>query len=197
MEPVESSLTLDAEDLERASAEMPENLRVRRFMRFYGLAAILYPLSFAWQADSFLGVHLIPAGIGLGIIAYAQLRRPGAGARMIAAMRDGERHFSYRFDEHGLRIKTAALDSSFSYSMLHRYVDAESAFLLYTQERIAQIIPKRAFDAGQIERIRHWLGTSVRPRPRTNSLTRMVLVWVALIVLFLAAWQWFVPGVSR
>jgi hypothetical protein len=193
---VESSLTLSAEDLDGAAAEMPENVRVRRIIGVYGLAAILYSLGLAWLADSYLGEHLIPAGIGLGIIVYAQLRRPAAGARAIAAMRDGERDVSYRFDEHGLRIKTAASDASLSYSMLHRFVDGESAFLLYTQERIAQIIPKRAFDSGQIERIRHWLGTQVKPRPRPNVLLRWVWVWVVLVVLLLAIWQLYIAPSS-
>jgi YcxB-like protein len=186
---VEGKLTLSAEDLDLGAAAMPEHTRMRFSLRLYGGALVLFGIVGGELTHAALAPRLIWIAIGIGLVVHAQLRRPAQGARLIAAMKDGEREVSYRFDSQGLSIKTPVSETSLQYTALHREIEGQTAFVLYTQERIAQIIPKRAFDPSGVARIRQWLGVQVQARPKPKSFLRMALIWAVLVVVFLVIWN--------
>jgi YcxB-like protein len=193
MDVVEGKLTLTAEDLDRGGAHLLENVRTRRNLLLYGSALILFGVGAGGLTHAALAPRLIWIGVGVGLIVYGQLRRAG-GAKRIAAMKEGEREVSYRFDAQGVAITSAASTVSVQYGALHRHIDADSAFLLYTHERSAQIVPKRAFDPTGVEQIRQWLGARARAQPRPRVFSRLLVIWAVLVVCCLIAWRWLAPG---
>jgi hypothetical protein len=187
MEFAEGKLTLSQEDLQQAIHETPEHVRSRWVMRAYGVVVILAGLGGGLlQAEALLrGMWIV---LGVALLVYAQFRGGSVGKRLLADMKDGEREVSYRFDAEGVNIKTSVSDASVRYAALHRQRELSTAFLLHTQARIAQIVPKRAFDAAQLEQIRQWLG-QVQERPQPRRFLRLFVIWAVLIVSFLLAWQ--------
>jgi hypothetical protein len=193
MDVVEGTLRLSAEDLDRGAAEMPERASQRLRLRLYGVGTLLFGLIVGAVSGGPFAVRALWIALGLGLLVYAQLKRPNQGTSQIAAMSDEEREVSYRFDADGVRITTPVTDVSLRYAALQRQVEGQSAFLLYVKRRVAQIIPKRAFDQAQLERIRGWLRLSV-PARRRPKLPRVALLGVVLVVLCLVVWQWLAPG---
>ena len=194
MEFAEGSLTLSAEDCQRAIAEMPEHVRSRRLVHGYAIFVILGGLGGGW-----LGVEVLMRGLwilfGAALLVFAQRRSRSAGQRLLANMKEGEREVSYRFDREGVNIKTPVSELSARYAALHRQREGSTAFLLYTQERLAQLVPKRAFDAAQLEQIRSWLSAGVKELPQPRRFLRLFVIWLVLIVSFLLLWQLLVaPG---
>lgn len=193
LEVVLGKLTLSAEDLDRAGAQMPENVRMRRSLSLYGGVLVMFGVAGGGLTHSALAPRLIWFAFGVGLIAYAQLRRSGQGRRLIAAMKEAEREVSYRFDPQGVNITTPVTDVSLKYAALHHQIESDTAFLLYMKERVAQIVPKRAFDANGLEQIRRWLGVQVKSRPASHKLWRLFLIWFVLAAAFMVTWYWLAP----
>jgi len=187
MESAEGKLTLSAQDLQRAIADMPENVGARRVMHAYAILLILASLGGGWVQAALLlrGLWL---ALGVALIVYGQVRSRSAGEKLLAGMKDGEREVSYCFDAQGVNIRTSVSEVSLRYAALRRQWEVSTAFLLYTQERIAQIVPKRAFHAAQIEHIRQWLAAGVQDAPRPKRFSRLVVIWAVLLVSFLILW---------
>jgi hypothetical protein len=196
-EAVDARVTLTAQDLELGHQEMPENVLLRRLRAVFlasGLVFLATRISWAGLRASSL-VQVLPFTF-LALVYWWLVRRAGPGRRWAAALRPGEDEMRYRFDADGIRISSIRSDFSLRYEAVHRYVEGKSALLLYTQPRIAQIIPKRAFSAEQLERIRSWL--SERVQERTPARTGLgvgwrIALWAALTVALLAVWQWLTP----
>jgi YcxB-like protein len=188
MEFAEGNLTLSAEDCQRAMADMPEQVRSNRLVHGYAIFVMLAGLGGEW-----LGADLTLRGMwilfGAALLVYAQLRSRSAGQRLLRSMKEGEREVSYRFDSEGVNLKTPVSELSMSYAALRRQREGSTAFLLYTGERLAQLVPKRAFDAAQLEQIRRWLSAGVKERPQPRRFLRAIVLWLVLIVSFLLLWQ--------
>jgi YcxB-like protein len=186
---VEGTLTLSAEDLDRGDADKPERAALRFSLSMMGLVFVAQGLPRALEDRSdhgSAGSGLVFTLAGFAIIAMAQLTaivKPGK--RRLAALGEGERDVTYRFDEHGARISTRASELILRYRTLSGYVEGKSAFLLYTDDVRAEVIPKRAFSSAELEQIRGWLRTYSRLRSQVKW-KRQTLV-AALIVGFLAA----------
>jgi hypothetical protein len=193
---VEGTLTLSAEDLDRGDADKPERAALRFSLSMMGLVFLVQGLPRALEGKSeqsgSIGPGLVYAVAGLVIIALAQLTaivKPGK--RRLAALGEGERDVTYRFDEHGARISTRASDLILRYRRLSGYVEGKSAILLYTDDAQAQVIPKRAFSGAELEQIRAWLRTSSRVRSQVKwkrqTLIAAVIVGVIAAVLTFSA----------
>jgi hypothetical protein len=191
MDVVEGKLTFTAEDLQRGLAQMPENVVVNRWLQAY--AGLLIVAGAAGFMDAMLGLRLLWIVIGLGLMVWAPLRTRRAGERLLAGMQNGARDVSYRFDAQGMNIQTPVSDVSLRYGALHRQREVSTAFLLYTQDHVAQIIPKRAFDAAQLEQLRRWFTGAVQERPRPKTFRRTLVIWAVLLLFFLIVWQWVLP----
>jgi hypothetical protein len=186
---VEGSLTLSAEDLDRGDADKPERAAMRFSLSMMGFVFVVQGLPRALEDKSDhsgVGSGLVFTLAGLVIIGLAQLTaivKPGK--RRLAALGEGERDVTYRFDEHGARISTRRSELILRYRTLSGYVEGKSAFLLYTDDVRAEVIPKRAFSSVELEQIRGWLRTYSRLRSQVKW-KRQTLI-AALAVGFLAA----------
>jgi len=194
MEFAAGKLILSEQDFQRAIDEMPEHLRLRRVMRAYAVVVILAGLG-GGLVQAALVLRGLWIGLGVALLVYAQFRSGSVSKKLFRAMNSGEREVSYRFDAEGVNVQTSVSDFSVRYAAIRRQREVSTAFLLYTQERVAQIIPKRAFDAAQLERIRQWLERGVPEGPPPKNVLRIFVIWTVLVVVFLLVWQLLVaPG---
>lgn len=187
---VEGTLTLSAEDLDRGDADRPERAALRFSLSMMGLVFLVQGLPRALEGKSASGALLTPGFVftvaGLIIIAIAQVTafvKPGK--RRLAALGEGERDVTYRFDEHGARISTRASELILRYRTLSGYVEGQSSFLLYTDGAQAHVIPKRAFSSAELEQIRGWLRTHSRLRSQVKW-KRQTLIAAALVAVLAA-----------
>jgi hypothetical protein len=116
---------------------------------------------------------------------------PRASARslLLSLVRAGDNRVFYRFDAEGVTIRAAGSTSSFAYRTVIRSRETGTAFLLYATPEVASIVPKRAFAAGDLERVRALLGSQVPRQTARGQAGRFVLLWLGLIVVFFVIWQ--------
>jgi len=83
---------------------------------------------------------------------------------------------------------------------LARSIDTAQAFLVYTTPRTLLIVPKRAFADADVLTLRNMLAERVTAQPAPTggllggSVTRVLVLWAALIVAFLAVWHFLDEG---
>jgi hypothetical protein len=135
-------------------------------------------------------VQIIAAPIAgaLGWLLWRNLFRSGA-RRSLAGKTDRERTVTWRFTPETVEITTVTTYTRMQWSTVHRCLEGGDVFALYTSEAIVQIIPKRAFRAEEIETLRGMFASLVTPRKRPSAIGRMLVLWMVLVLAFLAVWQ--------
>jgi hypothetical protein len=129
-----------------------------------------------------------PVAAGLGWIFWKNAFRAG-GRRSLAGKSDRERTLTWRFTPETFEITTVTTYTRMQWSGVHRIVEGKDTFAVYTSEAIVQIIPKRAFRPEEVETLRGMFARYVTPRKRPNNLGRIIVLWVVLVLVFLAIWQ--------
>lgn len=189
---ISGAFELQADDLQQAIADMPEN----RWLRWLPLIIVLPIVGFTLR-DGLTTASLVPGGVTVLIVVVVVLLLPwfkGAARRQFRATRPEARHIRFRFDAEGFDVETRDSRSSFNFRALYGFVEGDHAFLLYTHSNIAQIFPKRAFSPDELDRVRAWLQAGVTPFKRKNPLVRLVVLWALLIVMFLVIWLFLAPN---
>ncbi len=96
---------------------------------------------------------------------------------------------TYRFDRHGLAVETSKRQVKVLWEVLHRALETKLAFLVYTSSNTAEIVPKRAFAASDLETLRRWFKRRIQARPQPRILRNAILLWIVLIFAFFLVWQ--------
>ena len=184
-EPVTGTLELDERDLRAAIVDLSGLLRARFAVMFilvfcYGGPAI---------ANRELGQLAQPV-IFSAVLIVILFGLPYYRARNLlrAIAKGGDRHASYRFDDEGLTMRTAGSTMTTAYRSLVDFRETKTAFLISTSPGVSNIVPKRAFSPEGLERVSALLAANVKvKRARTGN--RLVILWFALIFLFIVVWQ--------
>jgi hypothetical protein len=96
----------------------------------------------------------------------------------------------YRLDQQSIATRSPGTEARVDWSNVHRFVEAPSAFLVYTSPAYAVIMPKRAFAESDVQALRNLLAQRIAPRPKEPLVARRTIgLWVVLILGFLAIWQ--------
>jgi hypothetical protein len=164
----------------------------------------LMPVLFAFfglvATSSFGGITApliaVPVGAGFGWLLWRNVFRSGA-RRSLAGKSDRERTLTWRFTPETFEITTVTTYTRMQWSAVHRAVEGRDTFALYTSEAIVQIIPKRAFRAEEIEKLKALFASSITPRKKRSNFGRVFMLWIFLILMFLTIWQFLQGGGPR
>lgn len=135
---------------------------------------------------------LLPMILGVAAYAYFVLAlRRRWPKRALADLGPGLT--SFRFDDFGFSASSSLRQHRLAWSALARYVESPEAFAIYTTPRTLLVVPKRAFGAADVARVSDLLRARVTAKPASPPagravLKRMLLLWLALIIAFLAIW---------
>jgi len=140
--------------------------------------------------DSWLAA---PIGAAVGYYFWRSSFKGGA-RRSLAGKTDRERTVTWRFGPETIEISNSASYTRFEWSTFHRSLEGPDTFVLYTSEAVLQVIPKRAFRTEDIETVRRMFASHITPRKKPSHAMRTLLLWVTLILLFLAVWQFMNSG---
>jgi YcxB-like protein len=104
------------------------------------------------------------------------------GARRIhsAVVRGGDDEVIYRFEGDGVTMRGPGSTTSLALRTLVRVKEGKTAFMLYVNPYVANIVPKRAFAPADVDRVRALLAMHVRVE-QVGSLPRKA--WVVLVVI--------------
>jgi hypothetical protein len=185
--PIVGTLQFEESDLVPAMVAMSSLYRDRVPLAiFVGIGAA--SATFVFPHD--LAMRALPSFVAFAAMLAATFVAPRYAARR--AMRRmaevGDTNVTYRFDAEGITIRSAGATASFAYRKVHRFREIDTAFLLYAQPRIAQIVPKRAFSAEDLAEVRSLLREHIQPK-RVLGPKKLVVLWVALVVVFVVLWQ--------
>jgi hypothetical protein len=197
--PIEGRLRMTEEDVLDGLHGMMPFLRVRWIYLTIILAAAIFGASSGWLLKSplsflpFLGLN--------GFLVALSFFGPKSSARKIArALRLDEGDVTFRFDGEGVSQHAPGSTSTTAYRVIPGWREVKGAFLLTCGPNAANIVPKRAFAPGDVERVRALLAENVKPAPvpGRKGLRRMFTIWLLLIVAFFVVWQLFLePQAQR
>jgi Mn2+/Fe2+ NRAMP family transporter len=191
---------LTAEDIDRAFADNPVQRKTRRWSLLF--LAIL-PLAYVATGtrsytsgealSSALLFFVLPMVFAVALfLFFLRLARPGP--RTLATFRDEDRRQTYRFERDAFEVRTGTTQARVAYRGLHAFTDGKDALLLFTRPNVMHLVPKRVLSLEELERVTGWLRAGVEPPQRTFPLVRVLVIWVVLIVAFLAIWLVLTPN---
>jgi hypothetical protein len=196
--PIVGHAQLTAEDFTSVWAALPQN---RRLFGRLGLWVVL--IAMFWLVHRLLSpdgasaplpwtILLVPVVMAV-VFPLALWRGRNVWAKnAVADLRGGE-GVEFRFDESGFSFNAPGRQIHHAWSALYRCVETAQGFAIYTAPAAVMVVPKRAFAAEDQARLRAQLLANVPNRPLRGTRTwpprNMVLLWVVLVVVFLALWQ--------
>jgi hypothetical protein len=173
------SVVLDENDVRRALELTP---RIRAFIILIAAAGTLVSVA--------MPPH-IPVGlVFFALLPLAQNGRKRAASTVLQGLGSRELDVTFEFTPTELNIVRPAGSSRSEWSLYRHFTEVPTAFLIYTNALVFQIVPKRAFAEADIPRLRSLLAARLTPPPRpTGGWKRIVILWLILISLFVAIWQ--------
>jgi hypothetical protein len=190
--PVVASLALTERDIRAGLIEIGGGV-IRRGL-FMALVVVLFVAFLGRNGGMTSPTTIAPLAFMVVLYAVFSFLIPSRNAKnqIEVLRRAGDTNVTYRFDEQGVTIQSAGASASIAYCLLVKTRRGKRTLLLFTTGQIAQIVPLRAFTAGELERVLAWLPPDQRT-PGTLSGKGVVVLWVALVVAFLAIWQFLSP----
>lgn len=142
-----------------------------------------------------LGTLAMPPRIPTGAILFICLplvrrQRRRAARLVLQGLGNRELDTAFEFTENEVSFVRPAGSARLEWSMFRHFTEVPSAFLLYTNAIVYHVIPKRAFAAEDVPRLRALLSARLTPPPAPPvGWKRIIGLWVVLITLFVVIWQ--------
>jgi uncharacterized membrane protein len=190
---IRGQLTLTDEDVQRA-------IREQAGLKWWHLGLVLpvillmgWPAFKGWDSENPF-VSVVPMLFFVVLMGFLlRVRFRTVGKQVMENKTEAERQLSFHFDASGYRITTPVSTASGQWSSVHRTQESASTFFIYPASNLFQVVPKRALAEPDVPRLRALLAEHVQPRPTkytgTARAKKALLLWVALIFMFLLIWQ--------
>ncbi len=187
--PIRGRVVLELTDARRATFELPEAKKMLLRAGSITVCAGAFLAINASMTGGLSPIAMVPIAATVLVVGgvYWGLRR--GAARIVEDKTDAARDVRYEFGRTGYSIVTPVTTVRAEWASLHHVHEGLSTFFLYTASNAYQLVPKRAFRPEDIPRIRDLLRAHVTPRAAKSSAARVVVLWIALVVAFLAVWQ--------
>jgi len=200
-DPIVGRVELTTEDFTSVWAILPQNRGA--FMRF-GLWLVVIPifwLIFSWlntgangEPTSLPWTVMASPVAAMVLIAFAVFRSRNVWAKNAVADLRGAEGVEFRFDATGFSFNPPGRQLQHAWSTLYRWLETARAFVIYTGPINVIVVPKRAFAAAEQARLRELFRQLVPNRPLRGAevgrpIVRTVGVWLVLVIVFLALWQ--------
>jgi hypothetical protein len=185
-ETVTGTLELQESDLRAAIIESSWPIRAR-----FGILAVVALCYGALAVSEPSTVkQMLPSLLAIGAFLVVLFITPSRRARKLLEVvaKGGDRHASYRFDADGLTLRTAGATTTAAYRSLSEYREGKTSFLIYSSPGVANVVPKRAFSPADLATVSALLAANVK-RTRGRSASKIIILWFALILMFLVVWQ--------
>lgn len=194
MRVIAGQITLTEDDLLRGAAEMPERqnehrpLVVGAVMGILGLS--LWVVSKDMKSE-LLSTWVVPSAIVpfVTVFLLPYFRRRSV-QRHLSGMNEEQRLTRYQFRSKNFTLSDGRSTVKSRYDELVGFVEGETSFLLYTQPRLAKIVPKRAFASSDIDNLRQRFldKIPVYRMGRGFSLSQLIAAYILLILVFFVVW---------
>jgi hypothetical protein len=181
-------------DLARAGAKLPGAKQPWLMPVVLG-AAMLLLLGLSLPAiawETMLSVLLVTAFL---VVVSTLLQRATRRAWSKQAFANVGGQTTFRFDDYGFTWESSLRQHRLAWASLARALETPTAFLVYTAPQAVLIVPKRAFTDADVAALSRLLRERITPKPApkaglfANRTWRTLLLWVVLVVTFLAIWQ--------
>lgn len=185
--PIRGQAVLTKEDFTSAWIGIPQFRYTIVWVGVMGAAVLAMFLITSRDASN--PIAFIASPLIVGALAVGLLRGRSRWAENALKSADGKA-VDYVFDDYGFQTTSPGRDARLEWRTLHRGLEIKDAFVIYTNPQIVTVVPKRAFSSADQDRLRRELATRIpRPSSQGGALKKALLLWLALIVAFLAIWQ--------
>jgi len=192
---IEGHVALTEEDFSSAWRFLPQ---MRSMVAVSIWIVVLIP-GLASVSAAWMGGRAWPYGVGAllcgGALAFGLRRGRARWARSSLELLRGSEGVLFRFDDKGFLLKSPGRESQLAWDTLYRCIETVSAFLIYTAPQVVAVVPKRAFTPAEQADLQALLRERIRPAPLAGVFRpgRLLLLWLALVIAFLAIWQFLNP----
>src|SRR6185369_5810875 len=201
--PIVGRAELTEQDFEEVWTVLPRNRCALVELVFSLLAIPVFWLMLAvLDSHGWRGLWSLPVIVGSFLVgawlAFRLWRQRFAWARAAAKQMRSAEGVEFRFDSVGISLEIPGAPCQHEWSSLQRSFETAHCFVIYTTPTMVMAVPKRAFAANELTRLRARL-LQVPKRELPNSalwppLRRRVLLWFVFLGVFLAVWRHLNPG---
>jgi YcxB-like protein len=187
---INGSIAITEADLVQGIAALSAYFRLRWFLvaMFVVMAVVLAASGMAGS-----GSQWAPSGGAFGFLCVWAFIAPKLTARKIlrGLVKAGDNQVLYRFDADGGTVRASGSTTTFAYRVLTRVRESPTTLLLTVGTASTSIVPKRAFSPADLTRLQQLLAANVKTEELkgSRSALKIVLVWVALVFVFVVVWQ--------
>ncbi|HEY0465571.1 MAG TPA: YcxB family protein [Polyangiaceae bacterium] len=167
--PIAGRAQLTEEDFRGVWAVLPRNRQALVSLAFSLLAIPLFWLMLAvLDSHGWSGLMSLPLVVGSFIFgalsAFGLWLRRFAWAQSAAAQMRNLEGVEFRFDSSGVSLVAPGRPSQHEWSSLYRCIETAQVFAIYTAPTMVMVVPKRAFAASELSRLRALLLKQVPKR---------------------------------
>ena len=192
IKPIEGQVAMTLDDFMGAWRFMPQTKRSIALV----LTVVLLVPTIHWIISLRTGegggaLYGVGALIALCAVAFGIWRGRLRWARGALVTLQAQEGILFRFDDYGFFFKAPGREARFAWGTMYRYIEAGPSFLVYTGPLSLVVIPKRAFAPEDERQLDALLRERIRSRPLagTAPVGRLVVLWLVLVIAFLAIWQ--------
>jgi hypothetical protein len=131
---------------------------------------------------------VLPAAFVVLMNAGFQVLKRKGWVKQTFAVLGGKTQF--HVDDYGLGLDTSLRQHRLAWASLARQVETPESFVVYSSPQTLFLIPKRAFEASEVDEVRGLLRSRVVARRLASSAgPRLLVVWLVALVGFLSIWH--------
>lgn len=182
-------------DFAAATAALPDFRRGRQTLFIWGLLLLMFLACWQLLGEGGQSPDLLPIALPVAftVVLAIFFQRAMRKGWVKQALVDQGGPTDFRFDDFGFNVDSRLRHHRLAWASLARWLETPEAFVVYTTPRTLLVVPKRAFAAPAVRQVRELLSTRITPAPARSGLVggvrRTLVVWVLLVVAFLAIWH--------
>ena len=181
---------LGLEDFTRAVRQEPRTRQLVALAMGSGVAGVALGAGLIAAAHARAGVSVV----GLGLACFVAYNVPDQIAgRWFARTPPAARLVKYTLSAQGLIIASEASRELHEWTALHGYHELPDSFLIWVSAKLFLILPKRAFAAADLARVRERLEQRLGAPPALPRFWSWFGLAALLALLALALWNWLSP----
>lgn len=190
--PIAGEATLTLADIEAGLSALPR-ARFARGVSWIGGAAVIGMVAYRWFEGRDRTSLVIIGVVLLGLLFSSRNPARRIAQRVYAGLDESSKKLLLSVDEQGFHVTSSGNEALLPWSEVRRCVETRNVLVVFVSQHDAQILPKRAFSAADLESIRGWTKTKIVQHNEpwlTPELRKRITIWLFTLALVWTAWMY-------
>lgn len=187
--PSSAEVSLALSDIEEGLSALPR-AKMARYVSWFGAVAVAGLVGYRWIEGRDRTSLIVIAIVLLFILALNRNPAKRIAKRVYTSLPEDAKKLRIAVSDEGFRVSSSGTESLLDWANVRRLVETPNVLVVFVSQHDAQILPKRAFTAGELQSIRSIAQSRIRlhhePWLTPELRTRMMIWLVVVAVIWLA-----------